>query len=294
MVPLSAKAQSTLGFDTVDVSVRPEYDTPTVLVIEMITLAPKTTLPADIVLRLPASVAKMYVVAVGASQDTVSDQNVEYKLAPGSDYARLSIKATALTIRLEYYDSTLLKTGNKRQYVYQWLGDYSVDKFRFELRQPLQSSNLSVEPALASIGLDEEGLSTSEFKQVGVKQDQKLDFTIKYQRETDSPSTAFLKVQPSTPLDQNVAGQTSWTTFLPWILGGLGLVLLLIAGWMYWASRSANQEAAARSRKRHVVRNEKESETGENQAHCSQCGKRAQAGDRFCRVCGARIRRDEA
>ena len=91
----------------------------------------------------------------------------------------------------------MTKNGNQRQYIFEWPGDASVDNFRFEFRQPLQSSNLSIEPALTNTILDAEGFQLSEMKQTGVKIGQKLAFTIKYQRDTDSPSTSFLKVQPS-------------------------------------------------------------------------------------------------
>jgi hypothetical protein len=296
LAPAGAHAQSAIGFDSLDVSVRPEYDRTTVLVIYMIALLPKTPLPAEVTLRLPPGVDKAYAVAVGDSQTTVSDQNVQYKFTPGKDYSQVSITATGLFIRLEFYDPSSTKIGNQRQYSYQWPGDYSVDKFRFEFRQPLQSSNPVTDPVLTNIGLDEEGLQMSEFKQTAIKQDEKLSFNIKYQRDTDSPSTTFLKLQPSTPLDQNVAGQSTWTTYLPWALGAIGLVLLLIAGWIYLASSRENR-AAAKTRKRHVQRavDDVKEETSENgQVHCSQCGKRAQPGDRFCRACGARIRRVEA
>jgi len=294
LVPVPAKAQSALGFDSLDVSIRPEYDTTTVLVIYNIALLPNTPLPAQVTLRLPASVDKAYAVAVGDAPATVSDQAVEYKFTPGSDYSRVSIKATGLFIRLEYYDPGLTRIANQRQYTYQWLGDYSVGKFRYELREPLQSSGLSVEPALTSIGLDEEGLKMSELKQVSVQPDQKLEFTTKYQRDTDSPSTAFLKPQPSTPLTQAVPGQSNWMTYLPWALGVLGLAMLLIAGWIYFASSRENR-SATRSRKRHGQRADEEGKIDDGgQVHCSQCGKRAQPDDRFCRACGARIRRANA
>jgi hypothetical protein len=82
-------------------------------------------------------------------------------------------------------------------------------------------------------------------------------------------------------------------SYLPWGLGGLGLALLFVAGWVYWSSGKANR-ASAVVRKRHAVRSAAEpGEADGGQVHCSQCGKRAQPGDRFCRACGARIRRGE-
>jgi len=293
LVPARANAQTQIVFDNLDVAVWPEYDTTSVLVIYKIALAPQTSLPANILMRLPSNVKRTAVVAVGPTAETVSDQNVDYKFVAGSDYSTLSVKANGLFIQVEYYDTSLAKDGKQRKFTYEWPGDYSVNQFRFELRQPLKSANMVTVPVLTSTGVDGDGFEFDEFKQASVPLGQKLTFAIEYQRDTDSPSTSFLQVQSSTPLDQAVPGQSTWTAYLPWIIGGLGLVLLLIAAWVYWTSGRANR-TVSRSRKRHTVSNEPSNESGDDQVHCSQCGKRAQPGDRFCRVCGSRIRRSEA
>lgn len=293
LLPVPAKAQSAVSFSSVDVSVWPEYDTPAVLVIYKIAFAPETSFPAEITLRLPATVQKPNAVAVGKTPETVSDKGVEYKFVPGAEFATLLIKAADPYIQMEYYDPGLEKTGDQRQYIYEWLGDFSVDSFRLELREPLRSSNLSVKPALTNTELDADGFQFSEWKMANLKTGQKLSFTISYQRNTDSPSTSFLQVQPSYPLDQNVPGQSTLISYLPWGLGGLGVVLLLVAGWVYFASGRTGR-AVSRSRKRHASAANEEPGEDEEQVHCAQCGKRTQPGDRFCRACGARIRRGEA
>jgi hypothetical protein len=289
-LPVPVKAQSVVSFSSVDVSVWPEYDTPAVLVIYKIAFAPQTTFPVEITLRLPASVQKPNAVAVGKTPDSVSDRGVEYKFVPGEDFATLAIKATDPYIQMEYYDPGLSKNGDQRQYVYEWLGDFPVGNFRFELREPLKSSNLSVDPVLTNTILDNDGFQFSEWKMANLKTGQKLSFAINYQRNTDSPSTSFLQVQPSLPLDQNVPGQSTFISYLPWALGGLGVALLLVAGGFYWASGRAGR-AISRPRKRHSGADEKPAD-GEP-IYCAQCGKRAQPGDRFCRACGARIRQGE-
>lgn len=293
LIPARANAQTVLGFESLDVSVWPEFDKPTALVIYNIALAPQTPLPAEITLRLPPSVKDVFVVAVGATRTSVTDRpKVDYTITPGSDYSRLTIKATALFIEVDYYDANLIKNGNQRKYTYEWPGDYSVNNFRFELQKPLRATNLTTDPVLTSTGpANNEGFEFSGYNQSSIKAGQKLAFSFQYQRDTDDLSTSFLPVESSTPLDQ-ASGQSTWTTYLPWILGGVGLILLLIAARVYWTSGRANR-AMAKSRKRHTLHRENDVETDQEAAHCSQCGKRAQPDDRFCRVCGARIRRGE-
>ena len=198
LLPARANAQSAVSLDQVDIAVWPEYDTADVLVIYKIALSPQTPLPAEITLRLPASVQKTAVVAVGTSAEAVSDKDVVSSVVPGADFTRVTIKANGQFIQVEYYDSNLTKTGNERQYAFDWLGDFAVKQFRFGLREPLKSSNVKVDPALPAAGTDTEGFRFGEFTQADVKEGQKLSFAISYQRDTDSPSTSFLQVQSST------------------------------------------------------------------------------------------------
>lgn len=287
-MPSQAKAQSPVEFATLDINVWPEYDTTTVLVIYKISLASQVPLPAEVTLKLPASVAKISAVAVGNSADTVSDSGVDYQFTQGTDFATLTVKAAGRFLHVEYYDPSLVKDGNQHKFSFEWPGDNSVDNFRFELRQPLQSSNLVVTPALSAPLKDTDGFLVSDFSKAGLKIGEKMDFAIQYQRDTDSPSTSFMQVQSTTPLDQTLPGQSTWTTYLPWALGALGLALLFVAGWVYWSS-SRISRARISSRRRHASRGVNNSDDG-GQVYCSQCGKRAEPGDRFCRACGARIR----
>jgi hypothetical protein len=294
VLPARVHAQSAVVVDTLDISIWPEYDTPSVLVIYKIALSPSAPLPAQVAFRVPARVGKLSAVAVGSTADTVSDSGVDYKFTPGAEYTEVIVNAAARFIQVEYYDENLKKNSNQHEYVFDWKGNLAASNFRFELRQPLQSSNISVEPALSNTIVDADGFHFSEYKKTGLAVDEKLTFTVKYQRDTDSPSTSFLTVQPSAPLDQAVTGQSTWTTYLPWGLGGLGVALLLVAGWVYWTTSRSTNNSAGSGRKRHSTNGlNVAANDGDQQVHCAQCGKRAQDGDRFCRACGARIRRIE-
>jgi hypothetical protein len=294
VLPARVHAQSAVVVDTLDVSIWPEYDTPSVLVIYKIALSPSASLPAQVTFRVPARVGKLSAVAVGNTADTVSDSGVDYKFTPGAEFTEVTVNAAARFVQVEYYDENLKKNGNQHEYVFDWQGNLAASNFRFELRQPLQSSNLTVEPALSNTIVDADGFHFSEYKKTGLAVDEKLIFTVNYQRDTDSPSTSFLTVQPSAPLDQAVTGQSTWTTYLPWGLGGLGVALLLVAGWVYWTTSRSTNKSAGVGRKRHSINNLNADVNGDDQqVHCAQCGKRAQDGDRFCRACGARIRRIE-
>src|SRR6266508_565688 len=102
-----------------------------------------------------------------------------------------------------------------------------------------------------------------------------FQFDLQYQRTSTAladPDAAD-QVQPSQPVGKNTPGRVSITN-LPWIIGGFGLALILIALFSYWRSTQSSEEKP--SRRRHP-QNEAESE---EQAYCHECGARAHAGDR--------------
>jgi hypothetical protein len=77
-------------------------------------------------------------------------------------------------------------------------------------------------------------------------------------------------------------------SYLPYILGGVGGVLI-VGGLLYYFL--SGREHAHRLRRR--SRPPSKAGGDASATHCHQCGTRAKPGDRFCRVCGTRLRQDE-
>ncbi|HSK87830.1 MAG TPA: zinc ribbon domain-containing protein, partial [Anaerolineales bacterium] len=91
------------------------------------------------------------------------------------------------------------------------------------------------------------------------------------------------QVQPVEPVGQDTAGRVSITN-LPWIIGGFGLALILVALFAYWRSTQVSEAKPPKRRRR------KTEGVGDEQPYCHECGARANPGDRFCRTCGSRVR----
>jgi hypothetical protein len=116
-----------------------------------------------------------------------------------------------------------------------------------------------------------------------------FDFSVEYNKTTDTLTVPSTKVEPSSPLGQDTTGRISLGIYAPYIIGGLG-ILLVGSGFGYyflWARRGAPQKSQRRRRARPT----EESTTGAD-VYCPQCGQRGRAGDRFCRVCGTRFRQE--
>jgi hypothetical protein len=109
---------------------------------------------------------------------------------------------------------------------------------------------------------------------------------VRYERDSDDLSIASLPVEAATTPGLDTPGRMSLTSVLPWVLGGLGILLVAagIAGYFVW--QSGGREAP---RRKHRPARQS---TEQKELYCHQCGKRAQESDTFCRTCGTRLRTD--
>ena len=284
--PSFAFAQDEIAIQSVNVSLWPEYDKAEMLVINFITLSENTTFPVQLDVRVPAD-AVLHTVAVGASSDMVSDQGVEKTTVKDGEWLVISINATGPAIQLEYYDPNLKKSGNLRSYSYQWLSDYDVAGFGVVLQEPFEATGFK-----STIPLQDDGIHADEmqyyFSDAGSVSAGKLfTFEINYEKPTDSLSVSRLEIQPVV-VDESTPGRVSLNNFLPYIIGGFGVVMI-VGGLVYY--RQSGRATSKKSRRRQHAR--AEGEESESDVYCAQCGTRARGGDRFCRVCGSRIRQQE-
>jgi hypothetical protein len=98
-----------------------------------------------------------------------------------------------------------------------------------------------------------------------------------------------LSVRSTEPLANNTVWPIDLQSILPWILGVLGLGLIVGGGLWYW--QSGKQDKPPKRRRRSRASHEESTVIGiEQGVYCHQCGKRAASGDRFCRSCGTKLR----
>jgi hypothetical protein len=146
-------------------------------------------------------------------------------------------------------------------------------------------------PNVSTTATDADGFKFGETTVPNMTVGKVFTFKIDYDRNTDQPSTSFMQVKPSMPLDQPVNGQFSLSAYVPWTVAGLAFVLLVVLAIWYWLS-THGAENSPRLRKRHASVN-RLAEDEPREIYCHECGKRAQASDRFCRTCGAELRQGE-
>ena len=117
---------------------------------------------------------------------------------------------------------------------------------------------------------------------------QTFNLTIDYQRKTDDLSISSQPVQAASTPGPDTPGHVSMTGILPWVLAGIGILLIVagVIGFFVW-QRGGQGSLTGKKVKSQRIESESELEP----TYCHQCGKRAQPGDVFCRTCGTRLKR---
>jgi len=285
--PLTAGAEGGTRLKSINIELWSEYDQPSMLVIHEFVLAESASLPTKVTLRFPKD-GNLIAVAFQSAGSLINAQF-------SGPEAQGNWQTVTLTVdsydpyRIEYYQP-LTRDGNKRQFTFKWFGDYYVQKFDVNLLLPADSTGIVTSPALDSAGASSDGLN-----QVGsvsrgeMKMGKSFEFTLEYERTSDALANPGQSnpVQPSEPIGPNTPGRVS-TDQLPWIIGGAGLALIVIALFTYWNSARSRERTSTRSGSR--PRRQHAEKSSDGQVYCHECGTRAQAGDRFCRTCGSRLR----
>jgi hypothetical protein len=292
IIPAIVRAQEELKLSAVEVDLWPEYDRPEVLVIYRITLSPSVSPPADMTFRLPVAAGEPS--AVAGKQVTADGEeglfNIPYDYRANGEWGFITLTATMPEIQLEYYDPGLVRDGLERRFVYRWPGDYAVDSLMVQVQQPLDASGMRISPASGEGVTRPDGLVYFN-KQVGsLPAGQTFDLKFDYQKDSESLSAASLQVQPSVPMPEVTSPSSNFMSVLPWILGVMGLILIVGGGVWYWQSGKETAGPSPRRRRRSAAQVEN-APVGEH-VYCHQCGKRAAPGDRFCRICGTRLRKE--
>ncbi len=285
-----ASAQSPTTMENLEVDIWPEYDRPSVLVIYRITLPPDISLPIDLTLRIPVESGEPN--AVAARQMDGSLYTMAYDRQVSGDWALINFTATTPELQLEYYDPRLEQDGEMRHYEYQWPGDYAVDSLSVQVQQPYAATGLRTSPSLGNGTVGQDGLTYYNAEVGSLNEGQTFNIAVDYEKASGILTAESLQVQPSAPMGvPSTNWQSQLIAVLPWGLGFLGIILIAGGGLWYWQS-GRRKEASTKPRRRRRSEPASETISAGGHVYCHQCGKRAAPGDRFCRVCGTRLRQE--
>ncbi|MBL8051447.1 MAG: zinc ribbon domain-containing protein [Anaerolineales bacterium] len=286
LFPFSVSAQTNLTLYSVNVQLWPEYDQPSMLVIVDFKVAPMTPLPANLTFRIPMD-ANLIAVAFATENGDLLNANFA---APTVNDAwqsfTISVEQNVL-YRFEYYQPLQFK-GNERTFSYSWGDSYAVNNFSVSVLEPMDVVAFSMQPNYVS-KQSVNGLNVYESEIVKLAAGDEYTVDLQYEKTSLTLVNAPQPVQPADLIDENTAGRVSLNNFLPYVIGGFGLLFILVGIVYYWRVGRASNKRARRRKNLHVV----EEDVNKTGAYCANCGARAKSGDRFCRTCGARLRKIE-
>lgn len=285
---LPAHAQSAVVFDQMMIEIWPEYDRPGVLVIYRITLDAATTLPAQVSLTIPRAVGAPFNVAMQDLDGLL--YNLAYTTEVQNDTQKVIFTTPAASLQFEYYDPSLTKDGSNRQFKFEWDAEYIINNLSISVQQPASASNMQIIPSLGPGQVKEDGLTYYTTDIGKVDAGTHLSVELSYTKPDDQLSVGLQPVQPSQPLSASTTGKTNPVDILPWILGGIGVILLVGGFLWFWLTKNRPVTVGDTRRRHRPAPALRTTATNDEAIYCHQCGRRASVGDVFCRTCGARLR----
>lgn len=289
IVPASAQTGPTI--DQLEIALWPEFDRPAVLVIYRITLAEDTPLPTLVSLPIPAEAGEPHAVAW---QDTDGELLVAaYEREVSGDWAIITLETEGRLAQLEFYQD-LNFDGSERSYHFSWPGGYSAELLTYEIQQPVGAINLLVDPLSTSSNPGSFGLNHLRANLGPLLPTSEFSIEISYSKSNDTLSVDAVAPIPTSPSVTPTGGTPDLAEFLPWIFGGAGGLLILVAAFLFIRYRSDRDRVKESRRPRKRRRQPAEKEPAEMEASpifCHSCGSKASASDYYCRKCGTQLRR---
>jgi hypothetical protein len=289
--PGAAGAQTPARLATLHISLWPEYDRPQTLVILEGQLAPEVGLPASLSIRIPAQAGQPHAVATTGTDGQLLI--AQYSTRVDGPDTVVDFQTPSPGFRIEYYDPALTIDGDARSLVFEWQTDYAVDSVRVRVQQPAGARDLVGEPALISVGASDDGLTYYEASPGALRAGDRLSQQVRYAKVGSGLSVDTLSEAPA-PQPQAVTPRRTADNRLRLIAGAaLGVAAVAASAFAYVRTRQrAPARATRRPRRRPASAPAMVPAAGGAAGagrFCTQCGQARQAGDRFCRNCGATL-----
>lgn len=279
--PSMGFAQTKVSLAAMTVQLWPEYDQPSMLVITDFEVAANTQLPASVTFHIPQD-ANLIAVAAYDANGSLINAVFDGPTADG-EWQAFTVTLNSAAAHFEYYQPITFN-GEQRIFSYLWDGAYAVNVFNIRVLEPLDTTSFTITPQLASISQE----SDHKYFESGLMKfaaGEQFALNLDYKKSSNTLIASSQAVQPAAAVDENTPGRVSLSNYLPYLLAGLGVVMIVGGFAYYWR---AGRGSFKKPRRR--ANSNTENEEDDEDSYCPQCGARAKPGDRFCRVCGGRIR----
>jgi hypothetical protein len=292
LAPAAVHAQTPDALDNVEIDLWPEYDRAGVLVIYRLTLSPQTSLPANLSIRIPTAAGDPF--AVAGRQADGSLFTIPSTREVSGIWASINFTADVAELQIEYYDPALKIDGQHRQFDFVWPGDYATGNLSIQIQQPFDASAMLISPSFGAGIRGGDGLTYFNREVGQLNAGQTIEISLEYDKTSDSFSAQNMTVQPAGETTEVESGSFQIPQIAVLVIAIVMGAALIVVG-VVWYLRSGKQSKARTPRRRHTPAADRPAQPTAPDGHdiyCHNCGKRAQAGDRFCRSCGTPLRMD--
>lgn len=282
MQPGPALAQELPALSSLTISLWPEYDDPSLLVIYRGQFATGATSPLPVEVRIPAEAGQP--AALAYLDDTGQLLTLEHTTRAEGDRLVVAFELPTRDFQLEYYvPLSGSPAPGQRTFTYTYTADYAVATLNLKVQEPLSSRGLKLEPAAASVRQEADGLSYHLASAGPLKQTGTATWTISYEK---TGSGLTIGAEPPAAIPPAAQGDGKQVPGV--LIAVLALVALAAVGvGAYWLGRRAQPAPSpAASSKRRRGR-----PAVQDAGFCFKCGARLRAGADFCHQCGAAVRK---
>jgi hypothetical protein len=285
-----------LKISYMEVDIWPEYDQPSVLVIFRISFSSITNFPARVSLRIPASAGDPYSVAMKDLDGMLYD--LEYSVVPDGVWNKIEFVTSSQDMQIEFYEPYYQASDITRAYNFSWISDYPIDDLVVIVQKPKFATIMSTLPDAGKGVLNaDDGLTYFSMDFNSIEMGATVDVDISYIKTNDGLSASTTPVKPVTPLP---GSKTIWQTLISifpslWqnksiiVSGLLLLAALMVFNTLVVVVRGVRASREETGKKNPAKSRDLASARDAREVYCYHCGKRARAGDVFCRTCGSRL-----
>ncbi|HEY43877.1 MAG TPA: hypothetical protein G4O11_07845, partial [Anaerolineae bacterium] len=277
------------SLELLQVALWPEFDRSEVLVIYRASLPSDISLPTSVDLPIPADVGEPNAVAIYGADGALLD--AEYTRRVEGDWATITVETGVRGVWLEYYDALSMEE-QERNFTFLWPGGMELGAFAYEIQQPAGVSEMKITP-LGAGQFEEDGFFYYRRDLGPALASTDSSISMAYSKSSSALSIDLVSPGPSLVRPTTTRGGTpELSLWLPWVIGGFGLILLAIGGFYFLRLRCEEAIVQPRTRRKRSAREEAKDrrEIDASPVFCHQCGLQAGVSDYFCRRCGTQLR----
>jgi hypothetical protein len=203
-------------------------------------------------------------------------------------------------LQIEFYDPYVQLANSNRVYDLKWISDFSINNLTVNIQKPKRATEMTInpDPGPATANLDD-GLMYYKMNLGLIGQGASISVKINYLKINDSLSASIIPVNPVAPLPPKRSVWQVIASIFPYVwqkrslmvASGLlfgGVILLNVLFAFIWKPKAGLIDSSGKKSRKVNLKAQKQSD-GINETYCHHCGKRARAGDIYCRTCGSRL-----